>query len=86
MPAVQELRDYEEDGSQGKRLPNLCSRVAAVQQARQLLPPAPALRVSPSPLDGGAICSDVSPPLLGINSDFLLFLKNSGTESWEWWK
>lgn len=31
VPAVQELRDFEEDGSQGKRLLNLCSRVAAAQ-------------------------------------------------------
>lgn len=41
VPAVQELRDHEEDGSQGKRLPNLCS-TSAWQAA-----------TSTSPSDGG---------------------------------
>lgn len=86
MPAVQELSDCEDDGSQGKRLPNLCGRVAAAQHARQLLPPAPASRASPGPLDGGVIRSHVPPPALGISSDLLLFLKNSGAESWERWE
>lgn len=81
-PVVQEPKDHGEDGSWGKRLPKLCS--SRVCQATAS--PRPCFESFPQPLGWGVITPHVPPPVLGISSNSLLFLKTSGMESWEQWE